>query len=76
MPPLSETTINIIKKDRIAMCAGKGNTGKKEGNKADGASYFGWHRETSELVKNEDTGYSKNRQSIQAKKSKQVSRIL
>lgn len=48
VPPLSETTTNVIKKDRIAMCAEKGNTGKKEGNKVDGAPYFGWHRETSD----------------------------
>lgn len=42
------------------MCAGKGNTGKKEGNKVDGPSYFGWHRETSDACYiNEDTGYSK-----------------
>lgn len=59
MPPLSETTTNVIKRDRIAMCAGKGNTGKKEGSKVDGAPYFGWHRETSGAVINEDTGYSK-----------------
>ena len=79
VPPLSETTINFIKKGQNCNMCREGNScreGKKEGNKVDGTSYFGWHRETSELVVNEDSGCSKNGQNIQAKTSKQVSRIL